>query len=239
MRRQTLCYVNKQKHFKDHDFACLLIISAIFCISTSNRRCQIKVNEMRLITKLMLTLSISLIALCSWSIQNPTMEKRIDFSNPKEDQNWVIVNDTVMGGRSRAGFGIEKDMLIFTGDLSLQNNGGFASIRRIYEPLSWHSSEKLEIKVLGDGRSYQFRLRTNRNADGVAYVANFTTIKDEIQSIQFDIKDFTPQFRGRLVRGAPVLSFSDIAQMGFMLADKKTGRFVLQISHIRQIPETI
>jgi len=47
--------------------------------------------------------------------KNPTMEKRIDFSNPKEDQNWVIVNDTVMGGRSRAGFGIEKDMLIFYG----------------------------------------------------------------------------------------------------------------------------
>jgi monofunctional biosynthetic peptidoglycan transglycosylase len=93
--------------------------------------------------------------------------------------------------------------------------------------------------MLGDGRSYQFRLRTNRNADGVAYVANFTTKKDQIQSIQFNIKDFTPQFRGRLVRGAPALNFSDIAQVGFMLADKNPGRFVLQISHIRQIAEII
>jgi monofunctional biosynthetic peptidoglycan transglycosylase len=194
---------------------------------------------MRLVTKLILTVGISIIAFCSWSIQNATMEKRIDFSNPQETQNWVIVNDTVMGGRSRASLGVEKDMLVFAGDLSLQNNGGFASIRRVYEPLSWNNKNTLEIKVLGDGRSYQFRLRTNRNADGVAYVANFTTIKDEIQTLQFDIRDFTPQFRGRLVRGAPTLSFSDIAQMGFMLADKNPGGFVLQISHIRQVPETI
>jgi monofunctional biosynthetic peptidoglycan transglycosylase len=194
---------------------------------------------MRLITKLILTLGISLIALCSWGTQNNTMEKRIDFTNPKEAQNWIIVNDTVMGGRSRAGLGIEKDMLIFSGDLSLQNNGGFASTRRIYEPLNWNNSETFEIKMLGDGRSYQFRLRTNRNTDGVAYVANFTTKKDQSQSIQFNIKDFTPQFRGRLVRGAPALNFSDIAQMGFMLADKNPGKFVLQISHIRQIPEII
>jgi monofunctional biosynthetic peptidoglycan transglycosylase len=167
------------------------------------------------------------------------MEKHIDFSHPQEKQNWIIVNDTVMGGRSRASLSVEKDMLVFAGDLSLQNNGGFASTRRIYQPLSWNRTETLEIKVLGDGRSYQFRLRTNSNEDGVAYVANFTTIKDEIQTIQFNIKDFTPQFRGRLVRGAPILRFSDIAQIGFMLADKNPGQFVLKISHIRQVPETI
>ncbi len=194
---------------------------------------------MRLITKSMLTLGISLLAFCSWGIQNNTMEKRIDFTNPKEAQNWVIVNDTVMGGRSRAGLGIERDLRIVSGDLWLQNNGGFASNRRIYEALKWNSSETFERGMLGDGRSYQFRLRTNRNADGVAYVANFTTKKDQIQSIQFNINDFTAQFRGRLVRGAPALNFSDIAQMGFMLADKNPGRFVLQISHIRQIPEII
>jgi NADH dehydrogenase [ubiquinone] 1 alpha subcomplex assembly factor 1 len=195
--------------------------------------------KVRLVTKLILTVGISLIAFCSWGIQNATMEKRIDFSNPQETQNWIIVNDTVMGGRSSASLNVKKNMLIFAGNLSLQNNGGFASIRRIYEPLSWNRGEILEIKVLGDGRSYQFRLRTNRNEDGVAYVANFTTTQNQIQTLQFNIKDFTPQFRGRLVRGAPTLRFSDIAQIGFMLADKNSGQFVLQISHIRQVPGTM
>jgi len=194
---------------------------------------------MRLIITTSITLAISLVAFFSWSIQNNTMEKRIDFSNSAEARNWIIVNDTVMGGRSQADLAIENDMLVFTGDLSLENNGGFASTRRIYSPLSWNSKETLEIKVLGDGRSYQFRLRTNRNADGIAYVANFTTTKGEVQLLTFNLNDFSPQFRGRLVNGAPSLNFSDIAQIGFMLADKNPGDFVLRIAHIRQIPEII
>ena len=194
---------------------------------------------MRLIITTSITLTISLVAFFSWSIQNNTMEKRIDFSNSAEARNWIIVNDTVMGGRSQADLAIENDMLVFTGDLSLENNGGFASTRRIYSPLSWNSKETLEIKLLGDGRSYQFRLRTNRNADGIAYVANFTTTKGESQVLTFNLNDFSPQFRGRLVNGAPSLNFSDIAQIGFMLADKNPGNFVLRIEHIRQIPEII
>jgi NADH dehydrogenase [ubiquinone] 1 alpha subcomplex assembly factor 1 len=192
-----------------------------------------------LLTKVVLIVGISLIAFCTWSIQNATMQKHIEFSNPQETQNWIIINDTVMGGRSTASLSVEKNMLVFAGDLSLQNNGGFASTRRIYEPLSWNHNETLEIKVLGDGRSYQFRLRTNRNEDGIAYVANFMTVKDEIQTLRFNINDFTPQFRGRLVRDAPTLRFSDSAQIGFMLADKNPGPFVLKISYIRQVPETI
>jgi len=194
---------------------------------------------MRLIIIITISLALSLFSFSSWGTQNNTMEKHIDFDNPAEARNWIIVNDTVMGGRSQADLAVENDMLVFAGDLSLQNNGGFASTRRVYSPLNWNSKETLEIKVLGDGRSYQFRLRTNRNADGIAYVANFTTTKDKVQVFTFDLKDFSPQFRGRLVSGAPSLNFSDIAQIGFMLADKKPGNFVLRISHIRQIPEVI
>jgi monofunctional biosynthetic peptidoglycan transglycosylase len=194
---------------------------------------------MRLIITITICLALSLFTFTSWSTQSNTMEKHIDFSDSAEARNWIIVNDTVMGGRSQADLAVENDMLVFAGDLSLQNNGGFASTRRIYSPLSWNSKETLEIKVLGDGRSYQFRLRTNRNADGIAYVANFSTTKDEVQVLTFNLKDFSPQFRGRIVRGAPSLNFSDIAQIGFMLADKNPGNFVLRISHIRQIPEVI
>ena len=194
---------------------------------------------MRLLVTVSITITISLFAFFSWSIQNNTMEKRINFSNSAEAQNWIIVNDTVMGGRSQADLAVENGMLIFTGDLSLENNGGFASTRRVSSPLSWNSKETLELKVVGDGRSYQFRLRTNRNIDGVAYVANFTTTKDEVQVFTFNLEDFSPQFRGRLVREAPSLNFSDIAQIGFMLADKTPGSFVLRIAHIRQIPEII
>ena len=184
---------------------------------------------MRFAPALIFIMTIGLFSHSSHSVENRTMTSQINFKDPNEAKNWVIVNDTVMGGRSRATLKLEQEMLVFSGDLSLRNNGGFASTRRIYDPVTWDSKQAIEIQVLGDGRSYQFRLRTNRNADGIAYVANFTTQKNSVQSIKFELSDFTAQFRGRLIRGAPDLSFADVAQMGFMLADKKEGPFALKI----------
>lgn len=158
----------------------------------------------------------------------------IEFSQADELNNWVVVNDTVMGGRSQSIAQSQGGYMSFTGDLSLRNNGGFASIRRIYNPIDWQSNTPIQIIVKGDGREYQFRLRTNRYMDGVAYVKNFVSSKDEWQTITFQEEDFTAQFRGRLVSRANALSFNDITQLGFMLADKQAGEFELQLKEISQ-----
>ncbi len=146
----------------------------------------------------------------------------------------IIVNDTVMGGRSSADLIIKQDMLYFSGVLSLQNNGGFASIRRFGSPVQWNVNTPISLKVLGDGRQYQFRLRTNLSFDGIAYIANFTTTADKLDELNFSVTDFTPQYRGRRVKNAPPLSFSDISQFGFMLADKTPGDFLLKVVEVSQ-----
>ncbi|MFT5541611.1 MAG: NADH dehydrogenase [ubiquinone] 1 alpha subcomplex assembly factor 1 [Glaciecola sp.] len=194
---------------------------------------------MRTVLKISLLISLFTIfyaiSFNSLSADKPNMNTQIDFINDREAGNWIIVNDTVMGGRSRAGLAIEDDMLMFGGILSLQNNGGFASTRRIDGPLDWKGKGQLEIKVLGDGRAYQFRLRTNRNIDGVAYVTNFKTKQGEVQTFLFDLDEFTPLFRGRLVGNAPKLDYADVSQLGFVLADKKPGEFMLKVAHIKQL----
>jgi len=159
----------------------------------------------------------------------------IDFKQVQELDNWVIINDTVMGGRSRTQLDIEGEYLSFSGMLSLENNGGFASIRRVYDNKSWLPDAPLQIKVKGDGREYQFRLRTNRQSDGVAYVANFTTQAEQESVFEFIQSDFVPQFRGRIVSGAPALNFADIEQVGLMLADKNPGQFTLLVEHLSQV----
>jgi len=92
---------------------------------------------------------------------------------------------------------------------------------------------------MGDGREYQLRLRTNKNWDGVAYVASFKTSVGELVTLNFDIKDFTPQFRGRLVSNAQKLNFADVTQVGIMLADKRPGQFLIKVKSIEQLPEII
>lgn len=194
---------------------------------------------MRVAIKFIIALCIMTLALSVSGATKQNMQKHIDFTNQEEAQNWVIVNDTVMGGRSRASVVLENDMLLFSGDLSLQNNGGFASTRRIYGAINWDGTQALEIKIMGDGRAYQFRLRTNKNFDGVAYVANFNTEKGSAQTLRFNIDDFIPQFRGRIVSNAPKLNYADVSQFGFMLADKNPGRFTLKVEFIRQVPEPV
>ena len=158
----------------------------------------------------------------------------VNMLNSQELENWVIVNDTVMGGVSTASLVHINDYMKFSGELSMRNNGGFASTRRIYEPVAWQNNKPISISIRGDGRRYQFRLRTNRFIDGVAYVKAFETVKGEWQTIRFLQNDFTAQFRGRLVNDAPALVFSDITQLGFMLADGTPGEFELHIKQIAQ-----
>ena len=59
----------------------------------------------------------------------------IDPSDPSELKRWTAIHDTVMGGRSQGGLSQEDGMLVFSGRLSLANNGGFASVRTLPRPL--------------------------------------------------------------------------------------------------------
>ena len=92
----------------------------------------------------------------------------------------MIVNDSVMGGKSSSQYAIQEDTINFTGEVSLKNNGGFASLRMLWPFQQVKGFDKIQLKLKGDGQSYQFRLRTNRGFDGAAYVYEFKTIKDKI-----------------------------------------------------------
>ena len=52
-----------------------------------------------------------------------------DFSGSAAEPGWTAVNDGVMGGVSRGGAKLIDGSLHFRGILSLDNNGGFSSIR--------------------------------------------------------------------------------------------------------------
>jgi NADH dehydrogenase [ubiquinone] 1 alpha subcomplex assembly factor 1 len=158
----------------------------------------------------------------------------VDFSSAEELDYWYRVNDSVMGGLSQSNLRVVDNIAYFEGELSLKNNGGFASVRRVGPVTLKSGTTPIIIQVSGDGRSYQLRLRTNKGSDGVAYVATFSSSADSWQTLTFNEQDFVAQFRGRIVSRAPALSFSDVRQIGFMLADKQAGSFQLAIKNISQ-----
>jgi NADH dehydrogenase [ubiquinone] 1 alpha subcomplex assembly factor 1 len=161
----------------------------------------------------------------------------IDFQQSQELDNWVVVNDTVMGGRSSAQLDIYDAYLSFSGVLSLENNGGFSSVRRTHNSKTWLSDRPIQIRVKGDGRQYQLRFRTNQQVDGIHYVVRFEPKADETTVLEFNQSDFVPQFRGRIIKDAPALDFANIEQVGFVIADSIAGEFMLLVERISQLPE--
>jgi hypothetical protein len=165
--------------------------------------------------------------------KNDSVVTIFDFTEINQIKDWYSVNDNVMGGVSKGKAVISNDsMLIFGGYLSLENNGGFASIRTLPSEFNLNSFEKVRIKVNGDGRKYQFRIRTDNNIDGLAYMLEFETVKDEWVEIDLPFSLFKPTYRGRILKDIPDLDSKEIRQIGFLLADNNEGEFKLLIDEI-------
>lgn len=140
---------------------------------------------------------------------------------------WRVVNDTVMGGRSRSDFTCKNPELWFTGQLSLENNGGFASIiSRLDMPFK--DFTRLRLIVSGDGRRYQVRLRENISSNKVAWRAFFSA-GDEKTEVLLAPDDFDPVMRGEPAFGAQPLEHTAIHHIGFMLTSQRPGPFQLKV----------
>ena len=159
----------------------------------------------------------------------------VEFLNAEEADLWRSVDDEVMGGVSQSTFSItEQNTGVFSGELSLENNGGFASVRRNVEAIDFETVEAIALRVKGDGRSYQLRLQTATN-DSISYRAAFETTADEWLEVRIPLLEMEPVFRGRVIADAPKLAPSEIKQLGFLLADKQPGTFRLEVDKIQAI----
>ncbi len=155
----------------------------------------------------------------------------LDSNGKTSKIKWNIVNDTVMGGRSSSRWSDKSSTLSFEGFLSLENNGGFASIRHDLNNINLSGTEGIFIKVKGDGRKYQFRIRSQASR-WANYSQEFKTKKDTVQTFYLPYKDFKPSWRGRSVRNVPTLTGKDVRGIGFLLGDKIQGKFKLDILNI-------
>jgi monofunctional biosynthetic peptidoglycan transglycosylase len=166
-------------------------------------------------------------------VECQTEQRTILSFEPDAVSDWFVVNDGVMGGVSSSRIRpASDDIAIFEGHLSLENNGGFASVRaRINEGVLSKASGVV-LTVRGDGKRYQLRLRMGGNWDGVAYAVSFETTADTWTTIEIPLEQFQPIFRGFVPRNARALNTSRVQQIGLMVTDKQEGPFRLEISKL-------
>lgn len=148
---------------------------------------------------------------------------------------WEIVNDGVMGGLSKGTVSItDQGTLLFRGTLSLENNGGFSSIRSARVPMDLSGAEGITLRVRGDGRTYMLRLLTDARVQDrrVAFMAPFQTVAGHWTDVRVPFQDFEGSWRGERVPEA-VLDPARVEGFGFQISDKKAGPFSLEVDDMR------
>ena len=158
----------------------------------------------------------------------------LDFAAPDAGQVWQAVNDGVMGGRSQGRFRItETKSLEFSGNLSLENNGGFASVRTKPMAMGIAAGDTLVMRLKGDGREYMVNIYTTARRMAFSYRAVVATEKDRWQEIHVPLDRFEPTSFGRVVPGMGPVAPDQINGFGFMLGDKKPGAFRLEVEWVK------
>ena len=162
------------------------------------------------------------------SIMNSTPV--FDFKPAASLSDWTVVNDGVMGGLSRSTLEISNaGHGVFSGKVSLENNGGFASIRLDCGRVPLGKASALVLRVKGDGKRYQFRIRA-RKSDYYSYIHYFETT-GEWEEITLPLRDFYPTFRGRKLN-LPNFTSKVLEEVGILIGNKRAERFELQIDVI-------
>ena len=153
-----------------------------------------------------------------------------DFHINSKLQGWMVVDDGVMGGRSSGNLSLTKDGNgLYEGYISLRNYGGFSSVRCRTEINNVEKYDFIAIRVLGDNKYYQLRIRSNRS-DNHVYVKKFFA-KDEWNTIRIPLNSMEPQFRGRKLRMKKFNS-NRIVEVGILIGNKVEEDFSLLIDYI-------
>ena len=153
-----------------------------------------------------------------------------NFTTNSDISNWKIVDDVVMGGRSDGSFTINGDGHgAFSGKVSLENNGGFSSLRYNFETKETSVYSRFVIRLKGDGKSYQFRVKDKRY-NRYSFIYTFKTSNDW-QTIEIPFKDMSPAFRGYKV-DIPNFQGNEMEEIAFLIGNKKAESFILLIDSI-------
>lgn len=150
---------------------------------------------------------------------------------------WRVQDDVVMGGRSDSQLKITiKNHALFSGHVSLENNGGFCSIHQTVEKTPYMISDKSDAFVLylkGDGKDYNFRVRTPNGRHSYEYT--FSTKDDgNWETISIPFNGMKATYHGEPI-DVPNYKGENVVEMQLLIGHQKEQTFELLIESIAVI----
>ncbi|MEY3618153.1 MAG: hypothetical protein RL726_851 [Actinomycetota bacterium] len=167
----------------------------------------------------------------------PTDEENLvlaDFTAEDSVADWYVQNDTVMGGVSSSELSWNDGDLLFSGNLSTDNNGGFTSMRGPVVPFIPASGlTAISVVAQGDGRTYLMQIRTDTDS----YIQRFTP-GETMSGTTLKLSDFAAtDWRLSPIPDRPPLVSEAVRQVAVYLVDKQVGEFVLRLRSISMVAD--
>lgn len=148
---------------------------------------------------------------------------------------WYALNDGVMGGISRGSMSYNNAGIgLFSGQLSLANNGGFSSVRTAIETGSLAGSDGIEMRVRGNERTYALLAAT---ADARGSWQGKFSVDEQWRIVRIEFADMALSIRGWQPPTAPPVRAERIAMLGLIISDKNEQPFSLEVDWIRGYTE--
>ena len=153
-----------------------------------------------------------------------------DFKANNNTLGWYVVNDGVMGGLSQGQITInDAGNGVFEGYVTTENNGGFSAVRYAFNIKDVSKFEHVILKVKGDGKAYQFRIKEN-STQRFSYTATFKT-SGVWENIKIPLKSFYPTYRGSRL-DKPNYAGEKMEEITIFIGNKKKESFSLEIENI-------
>jgi len=157
-----------------------------------------------------------------------------DFTAAEENEQWLVVNDNVMGGRSLGDRTFTDSTMVFAGAINT-NGGGFSSLRLMLAPEALADADHVQVRAKSDGRTYLMTFDDaldgrNRRVSFRAPLEFVTPGEWETVTVRF--ADLYPAVFGERVEAAPFRA--DLAtRIGIMQSDGIDGDFELEVDLIQ------
>ena len=150
--------------------------------------------------------------------------------------NWVVVNDGVMGGRSNGAIEFTDSAMQFTGDV-VTAGGGFTSVRLQLTGDELTDSGYLVLRLRSDERTYGLTLEDSAQSGRrpIAHGANLTidgpADADGWRTAALSYDELRPSVFGQPL-DAPTFNPDEAVEFGIIIADGIDGRFKLEVDWI-------
>ena len=149
-------------------------------------------------------------------------------------EGWATVDDRVMGGESKSRVMAMDAALRWEGELSLESNGGFVSVRSPWNIGQLGNARKVVMRARGSQGTYALRLATSQVYYEPMHQTFFKVEKESWTTFSWSLEEFETTVLGRATGGRfDASKVDDVGRVGIMKNDGNPGPFWLEVDFIR------